>query len=440
MLNKVIIMKEKFQAPRGTRDFLPEEMILREKVFETIKKVFQRWGFDPYKTPAFENYELFAMKESIGSGESEKLYVFEDKSGRKLALRFDQTVPFARQVASNPQLPKPIKRWEISRVWRYEEIKKGRYREFWQCDCDIVGSKSMLADAEVISIVLEALEELGFKDCYMRINNRILLSAIMEYVGIEKEKIIDTYRAIDKLDKIGEKGVEEELEERKIKKEVIGKLMNILKVSGNPEEVLSKISKTITSEKGKEGLKLLQELVGYLKDLGKENIVIDLSLVRGLDYYTSTIFEAMSANKSIGSLAGGGRYDKMIGAIAGTKEEIPAVGFGFGVERVIELLKESGFDRKKTLTKIFIANVHEEIKRDCLKIAQMLRKAGINAQTDIMGKTLKSQMEYTNSLGIPFVLIVGPQELKEGRFKLKEMTSGKEEYVSLEEVIKRMGQ
>ncbi|MHA1675643.1 MAG: ATP phosphoribosyltransferase regulatory subunit, partial [Candidatus Njordarchaeales archaeon] len=200
-------MSEKFQPPRGTRDFLPEEMILRERVFDIVKRVFKRYGYDPFKTPAFENFELFTMKESIGEGEQDKLYVFEDKSGRKLALRFDQTVPFARVVATNPQLPKPFKRFEISRVWRYEEVRRGRYREFWQCDVDIVGTKDMSADAEIIDCAMTVIEELGFKDCYMRINNRKLLSGIIQFAGIAKNKVQDAFRSIDKLDKIGIEGV-----------------------------------------------------------------------------------------------------------------------------------------------------------------------------------------------------------------------------------------
>ncbi|OGI14963.1 histidine--tRNA ligase [Candidatus Micrarchaeota archaeon RBG_16_49_10] len=417
-------MSEKFQTPRGTRDFLPEEMILRERVFDTVKSIFQRWGFDPFKTPAFENYELFAMKESIGEGEADKLYVFEDKSGRKLSLRFDQTVPFCRQMASNPQLPKPVRRYEISRVWRYEEIKRGKYREFWQCDCDTAGAKSMLADAEVIAIVLEVLEELGFKG-YMRVNNRKLLTAIIEDCGVNRKKVLDAYRAIDKLDKIGKYGVRRELDERGIGG-AADKIMEILEIDGKPEEVLEKIKDAVKTKDAEEGIRELGELVGFLKDLGKENVIIDLSLARGLDYYTSTIFEAMSDEKSIGSLAGGGRYDRMIGAFAEGREETPSVGFGLGVERIIDLLKDRDKVKRKTYTKVFVVNVSANVKKDCLKLAQELRGAGISTQVDVMDRPLRKQLEYINSLGIPYAVIVGENEVKSGKFKLKNMATGEE--------------
>jgi len=275
----------KFQAPRGTRDFLPEEMILREKVFETVKSVFKRYGYDPLKTPSIEHFELFAMKESIGSGEQDKLYVFEDKSGRKLALRFDQTVPLARVVASNPQLPKPFKRYEISRVWRYEEIKRGRYREFWQCDIDVVGSKSMSADAEVIDCAMTALEELGFSDCSMRINNRKLLTGIMEFVGIPEKKIKDVFRVIDKLDKIGLEGVEKELKDLGIAEEKREKIFRIIDVKLGPSQVIEKTRNLVGNNRlALEGLKELEDLLLELERLGRKNVIIDLSLVRGLDY------------------------------------------------------------------------------------------------------------------------------------------------------------
>jgi len=426
----------KFQPPRGTRDFLPQEMILREKVFDTVKSVFKRYGYDCLKTPAFENFELFSMKESIGEGEQDKLYVFNDKSGRKLALRFDQTVPLARVIASNPQIPKPFKRFEISRVWRYEEIKRGRYREFWQCDIDVVGSKDMSADAEVIDCATTVLEELGFDDCVVRINNRKLLTGMMEVAGIPEKKIQDAFRAIDKLDKIGLDGVENELENRGISGGKKEKLLEIIDIKLKPKDVIERTKELIKDNQlAIEGIGELQKLLEELEKFERENIILDLSLVRGLDYYTSNIFEIMSSDKKIGSLAGGGRYDKMIGAFSGGKEEIPAVGIALGIERIIELIKERGDESNKTETKVFVANVTEDLRGDCLKIARKLRKEKINTQTDIMGRNLKKQFEYVNSLGIPYVIIIGPDEAKSGKLKLKDMNVGEEKILSLEEII-----
>jgi len=426
-------MNEKFQTPRGTRDFLPEEMILREKVFDTVEKVFKRYGYDPLKTPAFENFELFSTKEAIGEGEQDKFYMFKDKSDRELCLRFDQTVPFARVVASNPQLPKPFKRFEISRVWRYEEVKRGRYREFWQCDVDIAGSKDMSADVEIIDCTMTTIEELGFTDCYIRVNNRKLLSGIIQFVGIPKTKVQDVFRSIDKLDKIGMEGVEKELESRGIKGKQKEKLLKIIGIKGDPQEILEEMKKLIGEN---EGILELQELLKNL-DYIKRKVILDLSLVRGLDYYTSTIFEVMSEDKKIGSIAGGGRYDKMIATFSG-KEEIPAVGVALGIERIIDLLKEREKNKVKTYTKVFVVNVNDEVKEDCLKIAKKLRQAEINIQTDIMGRDIKRQFEYANSLGIPYTLIVGPKEVKTGDFKLKNMSTGEEIELTLEEIIKKL--
>ncbi|MBD3155428.1 MAG: histidine--tRNA ligase [Candidatus Aenigmarchaeota archaeon] len=428
--------KEKLQPPRGTRDFFPKEMILREKVFDTVKKVFKRYGFDPYKTPAFENYELFAVKESIGKESQDNLYIFEDKSNRKLALRFDQTVPFSRQVASNPQLTKPIKRYEISRVWRYEEVKKGRYREFWQCDVDIVGTEKIEADAEIIDCTLSVLEELGFNNSYMRINNRKLLSAIMQFSGVKEERVLDAFRAIDKLDKIGLNGVSKELKDRGISDQAREKILEILNIQGNPREIIEGAKSLIGDlELGKEGVKLLSELVKNLENMGRENIILDLSLVRGFDYYNSTIFEAMSKDKSIGSLAGGGRYDNMIGSFANSNKEIPAVGVGIGIERIIDLLKEREDIDKKTYTEVFVINVNDQLKEETLKITQKLRDSGLNTQSDLMGRPLSKQLDYANSLGIPYTVIIGPREVESGKFKLKNMKTGEEKDLTLEKII-----
>ncbi|MEM5776878.1 MAG: histidine--tRNA ligase [Candidatus Aenigmatarchaeota archaeon] len=425
----------KFQTVKGMRDFLPNEAILREKVFEKIKKVFERYGFSPAITPSLEHYEVFANKYGIGEENLKNIYQFEDKSGRKLALRFDQTVPLARLISCNPQLPKPFKRYEISRVWRYEEIKRGRYREFWQCDIDIVGSKSMLADAEVIACAIDAVKELGFEDVVMRINNRKLLSAILKYTKV-KSKENDVLRIIDKLDKIGQNGVQKELLELGLKKDEIKRIFDIIMIKGDFNDVLNKISFLEEYDVGKEGILEMKKLFEYLNEIvDKKYFSVDLSLARGLDYYTSNIFELSAKDKNIGSIAGGGRYDEMIGKFVGGKEEIPAVGIALGIERIIELLKEKE-KVVESVTKIFIANVSENNKKDAIRIAKILRDKGVNVEIDLMERNLSKQLDYANKCKIPFVLIVGDQEINTGMYKLKDMNNGTEVGVNTSQLLK----
>ncbi|MEM5799753.1 MAG: histidine--tRNA ligase [Candidatus Aenigmatarchaeota archaeon] len=424
----------KFQIVKGMRDFLPKEAILREKVFEKIKKNFERFGFSPSITPSLEYYEVFANKYGIGEENLKNIYHFEDKSGRKLALRFDQTVPLARLMGCNPQIPKPFKRYEISRVWRYEEIKRGRYREFWQCDIDIVGSKSMLADAEVIVCAIETVKELGFKDIVMKINNRKLLSAVLKYAKV-KVRENDVLRIIDKLDKIGQKGVEKELLELGLKKDEIKKIFDVIMIKGKFEDTLNRISFLKEYDIGREGIEELKKLFDYLKDMVEEkHFSLDLSLARGLDYYTSNIFELSVEDKTIGSIAGGGRYDQMIGKFVGGNENIPAVGIALGVERIIELLKEKE-KSVENVAKIFIANVSEDNRKDVIRIAKILREKGINTEIDLMERNLSRQLDYANKCKIPFVLIVGDVEAREGKYKLKDMVKGTEISINISQLV-----
>jgi histidyl-tRNA synthetase len=419
-----------FQPVKGMRDFLPKEAILREKVFEKIKRVFERFGFSPAITPSLEYYEVFANKYAIGEENLKNIYEFEDKSGRRLALRFDQTVPLARLVACNPQLPKPFKRYEISRVWRYEEIKRGRYREFWQCDIDTVGSKSMLADAEIIACAIEAVKELGFENVVMRINNRKVLTAIIKFVGLEKKER-DVLRIVDKLDKIGESGVKKELNAIGIGDEEMERLFKIISLKGR-EDVLEKIEFLEKIEEGKQGIAELRELIEYLKEMIDERMfMLDLSLARGLDYYTSTIFELSAEDKAIGSIAGGGRYDEMIGKFA-NKGEIPAVGIALGVERILELMKDKA--DKTTVTQIFVASVSENNRKDVIRVAKVLRERGINVEIDLMNRSLSKQMEYADKIKVPFVLIVGGEEVKSGKYRLRDMNRGVEKVIGLNEI------
>lgn len=397
------------KAPKGTRDFLPQEIILRNKVFDIVRKVFESYGYEPLETPAFEYWEILSAK--CGEEVKKEIYYFKDKGERELGLRFDLTVPFARVVASNPNLPKPFKRYTIGRVWRYEEPQKGRYREFWQADVDIAGSSSVISDAEVVSVGIECLRKLGFKNFKVRVNNRKYLETKLIEIGIPKEKIFDVFRIIDKLDKIGEEGVKELLS--KVVPEKEEKIMELIK---EKEEIPKEIEEFF------EAIKLF--------DVEGE-IVFDPSLVRGLDYYTGNIFEVDAGFGK--SIAGGGRYDNLIGIYG--KENVPAVGFSLGIERIIELIKERKMmEIDRTITKVFVANVGDEMLKNAIKIASKLRKMGIPTDINLGQRNLSKQLEYCNSKGIRYVLIVGEEEMKEGKVKLKDMESGEERKIKISEL------
>lgn len=432
-------MSENFQTPRGTRDFLPEEMIRREAVIKIFNIIFENYGFSPFETPAFENFDLLAAKGSGGETIKDQIYYFKDKSDRELGLRFDLTVPMARVVANNPQLPKPFKRFCISRAWRYEEIRKDRFREFWQCDVDTVGSSDMESDAEVIAVAVDSLKTLGFKEFCVKLNNRKILSALIDFVKASEKKKYDVFRAIDKLDKFGEDTVKKELKQAGLKPKQIKELLELIQVEGSPEEIIKKGESLLQSSIGTQGLDELKRIVKLSKSYGfKDKVVIDFSLARGLDYYTGPIFEVIdTSGKNIGSLAGGGRYDDLVELFGG--RPTPATGISLGIERIIEVMKqEKMFSLPKTNVKVFVANVNEEVENDTIRIAQQLRKNGISCQVDLMNRKISKQFEFANNLGVRFVLTVGPREVKKDKFKLKDMKTGKEQGLSLERIIKKM--
>jgi histidyl-tRNA synthetase len=414
---------------KGTRDFLPEEMIIRQEVLDRIKNVFEIFGFQPLETPALESWEVLSAKGAGGEEILKETYNFEDLGKKRVGLRYDLTVPLARVVASNPNLNLPFKRYQIQNVWRYGDVSKGRLREFLQADIDIVGSESMLADAEVIACAISCFNSLGFKDFLVRLNNRKILSALIKFAGIEEKKSLEVLRSLDKLEKIGEEKVRKELEEKGIPKESINKIFELINVRKNPEKILEK------NEDFEEGMKEVNEIISYLELMGvKAKIKIDLSLARGLDYYTGPIFE-VSAEKGIGSIAGGGRYDNLIEIFSGRK--IPATGISLGIERIIEVMKERKMIKeRKTKVDVFVATISKEVLKKSLEIIQKLRESGIKTDFDLRERNLTRQLEYANSLGVPFVLIIGEKELKTKKFKLRDMVKKVEKEMELGEVIK----
>lgn len=404
------------KTPKGMRDFLPEDMIVREEVAERIKKVYRKYGYVPIETPAMEYLKVLDSKQS---GDEIAGQIFKiDKSD--LGLRFDLTVPLARVAATN-SFTKPFKRYCIGRVWRREEPQKGRFREFWQADVDIIGSKSMRAEVEILTIAREAVMELGFKNPKIVINNRKIMNGLADKVGF-KDKISGVLRILDKIDKIGENEVKKQLEEE-IGKEKTKKMFEMLKTKGSNKEKI-KAARRI-DEEGANELKSIVELCPF-------DIEINLTLVRGLDYYTGPIFEVKLGN-DVGSVAGGGRYDNLMDLYG---QSDYAVGISLGIERLTLLLKEK--EKRKTNTKVLVSNIKPEFYADVLKIAEKLRKEGINSETDLNDRKLRKQFDYANSLEIPYIIIIGEKEKKESKVTLRDMRDGKEDLIKLTEAIKRI--
>ena len=419
----------KFQPPRGTRDLMPEDAARLEKLLEVVRAVFKKYGFQPLFTPAFEDFGLLSVKGGLGEAVKDDIYFFKDKSERELGLRFDLTMPMVRVVATNPQLKLPFRRYAIGRVWRYDRPQAMRFREFWQADVDIVGSKSVRADVECLACICECLERLGFQDYYIRVNNRKIVQGIFEKM-VGPDKVREAFRTVDKLDKIMLDGVKAELESKGIETKQV---MKYLKISGSSKIVLRKLKEYGESE----GTAELESLMGLAKDFGiAKRLNIDVSLVRGLDYYTGNVFEVyLGENVSCG---GGGRYDGLIEAVGGTAT--PATGISLGISRIVEVMKQKEMF-KSLLEKdfrIFVANVDDASLGSALKVAARLRKKGIACETDSMGRNLTKQLEYADATGARYAIIVGKQEMMSGKLKLKDMRTKREEELAIGEIAKKL--
>lgn len=412
-----------FKPAKGTKDIAPEEMRRLLFVFDKCRKVFEKYGFVPLETPAFENFDLLAAKG--GEAVKEEVYYFKDKGGRELGLRFDLTVGLARFIANNPNIQKPFKRYAFGKVWRYDNPQAMRWREFYQLDIDTIGSPQVEADAECLACFCECLDALGINNYFIRINNRNLLKSFLKSKGVAEKDLDDWFRTIDKLDKIGTGGVEKELAgkgfDKKAVKSVIGSL---------EENSLDKFGKM----EGCEEVARLTELARSYNI--SEKIKFDISLVRGLEYYTGLVFEIGIKDVNV-SLGGGGRYDRMIKAFGGP--DLPATGISFGLSRLIQYMEEKNlFSLPKNITNILIANVDESSRNYATDVAQKLRKEDIAAETDLMGKKLGKQLEYASSAGIPFVAVVGSEEMKQKSVKLRNMKSGKEEMIKIGKLAEMM--
>lgn len=425
-------MSERFKAPRGFRDFPPEVMILRRSIISRVITVFERYGFDPLDTPALEYWETLAGKYGE-EAESKLIWRFTDPwSGREYALRYDLTVPLARFIAGRRDIPLPFKRYHIGPVWRHEEPQRGRYREFYQCDADIVGSPYPEADAEILNLTIDALRELGFTNFKIRVNDRRLLSGVFE----EELKVgnpIQLYRTIDKLDKIGYEGVRRELLRLGFNESLVEKILSLIEFKGPPGESLEPLcSRYSSNPRVGEACSHLEQVFNLTHRL--EHVVFDMSLVRGLDYYTGPILEAVLEKPSIGSVAGGGRYDNLIGLFTGT--QIPATGVSLGIERLIDAGLELGIYSLdvKTVTEVQVIVLDWSLLEYAWRVTRILREAGFKTRIDLSRSSEDSQRRKARRFNIPILAFVGRNELESNTVTLYSTVTGERLTVRLEDL------
>lgn len=428
-----------FTLPRGIRDTDSVEMNRRLWLYGKIRDVVRRYGFQMVEPATIEN--LNTLEAKSGPAIRNEIYWFKDKGGRSLGLRFDLTVGLARMIANRSDLPEPIKFATIGGNWRYDEPQYGRYRYFTQWDVEIFGSESPLADAEVICVGADILTSVGLKDCIIRISNRKLTEAYLKQLGIKSGKRLDQcLRIIDKLRKANREQLEKEFQAAKVGKEAVKEIFSFISLNGPPASVLAKLeSFTFSEENAKKGLEELKILEEALTSLGRLGIcVYDLSIVRGIGYYDGIVFEAFDkGGEDVGSIFGGGRYDRLC-RIYG-KRDLPATGVAGGIERLMISLERDGLFPKSPMgAKVFIATVQESLKQEATKLAQKLRDNGIATEVDLKTRPLGKQLEYANAVKIPFLIVLGPQELQTQTVKVKEMATRNEIPVPLDAVVEKL--
>ncbi len=457
-------------VPKGTRDFSPAEMVKRNYIFDTIKSVFRKYGYQEIQTPTMENLDTLTGKygdegdklifKILNSGDywekaeshKQKAENFEFNSKALLplisekALRYDLTVPFARYVVMHQNdISFPFKRFQIQPVWRADRPQKGRYREFYKCDADVVGSDSLLNEAEFILIYDEALSKLGLKDFTIKINNRKILSGIAEIIG-KPDLIVDMTVAIDKLDKIGLEGVTKELIERGFSNDDVEKLKPVILLEGSNEAKIESLKTVLrNSENGLKGIAEIESIFTYVHSLESNSLnltsklELDITLARGLNYYTGAIFEVKTNEVAMGSIGGGGRYDDLTGMFG--LKDLTGVGISFGADRIYDVLEELKLFPKnpEETTKVLITNFDAEAESYALPILTELRSAGIAAELYPSAAKLKKQMNYADNKQIPFVLLIGTDEIQSGQLTLKEMKTGDQVKLSREELIAKLG-
>lgn len=451
---------------KGTRDFSPIEMERRNYIFTTLKDVFKKFGYSEIQTPSFENLNTLTGKygdegdklifKILNSGDylkkvPEPLLSEKDSTSMiphisEKALRYDLTVPFARYVVMHQhEIVLPFKRFQIQPVWRADRPQRGRYREFYQCDVDVVGSESLLNEAEFILIYHEALQKLGLKDFTIKINNRKILSGIAEIIG-KPQLIVDMTVAIDKLDKIGLDGVNKELLERGFTAEDLAVLQPIIDLQGDNMTKIQQLKSVLSnSELGLKGIAEIEEVFDYVRAftgsdaLLSQFVEVDITLARGLNYYTGCIFEVKTNEVAMGSIGGGGRYDDLTGMFG--LKGLTGVGVSFGADRIYDVLEELALYPEKQVSsaKLLIVNFDKSAEATALPLLAQLRAANIAAELYPTAAKLKKQMSYADAKGVPYVLLLGEEELATGLFTLKDMQSGEQEKVNAERLISLLG-
>ncbi len=424
-------MKMDINTPRGTRDFFGQELAFRRWIKETIREQYRRYGFQELDTPVFENYEIFTVKGGAGEEIQDEIYYFRDKSDRQLGLRFDLTVPLARFMATRKDLPLPVRRFHIGKVWRYDRPAKGRYREFEQADADIVGVSSLHADAECVVLTDACLQALGITDASIRLNSRKIAEGIVREAGVAAEQVMDVFRSMDKLDKIGRDEVKRELiEERELSESEVDTILTFLDLSGSNAEILSKLAQSLHSKRGQEGIADMRHVLSLLDVYGIETpVVLDLSFVRGLEYYTGTILELQPPQgKEIGSFGGGGRYDTLIGLYTG--KDVSGIGISFGIDRVADILRE---DYTAERSGVFVATV-DTVQEYAIAVVQRLREYAISAELNHLERNVGNQFKYADSKQYKYVCIIGEQEQSEGNVTVKDLVSGSEWTIPFEQL------
>lgn len=449
-------MATKPSIPKGTRDFSPVEMAKRNYIFNTIREVFYRYGFQQIETPSMEN--LSTLMGKYGEEGDKLLFKIQNsgdyfsgltdeellsRNAAKLAskfcekgLRYDLTVPFARYVVMHrDEITFPFKRFQIQPVWRADRPQKGRYREFYQCDADVVGSNSLLNEVELVQMIDAVFQKFGIR-VSIKINNRKILTGIAEIIG-EADKIVDITVAIDKLDKIGLDNVNAELASKGIPQEAIDKLQPIILLSGSNEEKLATLKNVLAaSEIGLKGVEESEFILKTIAGLGiQSEVELDLTLARGLNYYTGAIFEVKALDVQIGSISGGGRYDNLTGVFG--MEGMSGVGISFGADRIYDVLNQLDLYPKEAVngTQLLFVNFGEAEAAYVLPVLAQVRAVGIRAEIYPDAAKMKKQMSYANAKMVPFVAIVGENEMKEGKVMLKNMTSGEQSLVTPEELV-----
>lgn len=449
-------MAQKPSIPKGTRDFSPIEMVRRNFIFDTIKGVFQMYGYMPIETPAMENLDTLLGKygeegdkllfKILNSGDylskaDEDLLSQKDSNKvtsqiSEKGLRYDLTVPFARFVVQHQnEITFPFKRYQIQPVWRADRPQKGRYREFFQCDVDVVGSDGLFNEVELIQIVDEVFQKLNIR-VVIKLNNRKILAGIAECIG-EAERMVDITVAIDKLEKIGLEKVNEELSQKGLSENAVLKLQPILALSGNNEEKLAALSEILKDlEVGMKGIEELSYVLNMVNGLGLSTAVeLDLTLARGLNYYTGAIFEVKALDVSIGSITGGGRYDDLTGVFG--MKGVSGVGISFGADRIFDVMNQLELypDDVTATTQVLFVNFGDEEALQSLKLANQLRSVGIRTELFPETAKMRKQMSYADKKSIKLVAIIGQEELKGGTVTLRNMVKGDQQSISIDEMV-----